>query len=92
MSASSGNPYFDMPGGTKQWAYISRTTGRSTGVSLLTSAALDKDYNLVGANGGSPKAGPTWNFWRLAVPYAALPRDDSKNFSPRIGFASRPNR
>ncbi|MCU1242154.1 MAG: TonB-dependent receptor, partial [Candidatus Acidoferrum typicum] len=87
MSASSGNPYFDMPGGTKQLGLYFQDDWRVTNrLTLNLGVRWDKDYNLVGA---AAIAGSRTFEELTAVgsPYAKLPHDDNKDFSPRIGFA-----
>jgi len=87
MSASSGNPYFDMPGGTKHLGLFFQDDWKVTHrLSLNLGVRWDKDFNLIGA---SAIAGSR-TFQELAAigsPYASLPHDDDHDFSPRIGFA-----
>ncbi|PYT52338.1 MAG: hypothetical protein DMG43_12030, partial [Acidobacteria bacterium] len=51
MSASSGDPYFDMPGGTKQLGlYLQDDWKLTKRLTLNLGVRWDKDYNLVGAS------------------------------------------
>jgi outer membrane receptor protein involved in Fe transport len=87
MSGSAGNPYFDMPGGTKQLGVYFQDDWKVTKrLSLNLGLRWDKDFNLVGA---SAIAGSR-TFEELQAinsPYAHLSHDDDLDFSPRIGFA-----
>jgi Carboxypeptidase regulatory-like domain/TonB dependent receptor len=87
MSGSSGNPYFDMPGGTKQLGIFLQDDLKVTRrLSLNLGVRWDKDFNLIGA---SAIAGSRTYQELVAIgsPYAKLPHDDNYDFSPRIGFA-----
>jgi hypothetical protein len=87
MSASAGNPYFDMPGGTKQlglffqddWKFTKRLT-------VNLGVRWDKDYNLIGAS-AIAQSRTFLELQAIGSPYAKLSHDDNKDFSPRIGFA-----
>jgi outer membrane receptor protein involved in Fe transport len=87
MAASSGNPYFDMPGGTKQLGIYFQDDWKATKrLTLNLGVRWDKDFNLVGASAIQGSR----TFQELAAigsPYAKLSHDDNKDFSPRIGFA-----
>jgi len=87
MSASAGDPYFDMPGGTKQLGlYLQDDWKVTKKLSLNFGVRWDKDFNLVGA---SAIANSRTYLELLAIgsPYAKLAHDDNKDFSPRVGFA-----
>ena len=87
MSGSAGNPYFDMPGGTKQLGLYFQDDWKVTKrLSLNLGVRWDKDFNLVGA---SAIAGSRTFLELQAInsPFAHLSHDDNKDFSPRIGFA-----
>jgi outer membrane receptor protein involved in Fe transport len=87
MAGSAGNPYFDMPGGTKQLGLYFQDDWKVTKrLSLNLGVRWDKDFNLVGASAISGSR----TFQELQAinsPYAHLSHDDNKDFSPRIGFA-----
>jgi outer membrane receptor protein involved in Fe transport len=87
MAASSGNPYFDMPGGTKQLGIYFQDDWKATKrLTLNLGVRWDKDFNLVGAS--AIQGSRTFQeLAAIASPYAKLPHDDNKDFSPRIGFA-----
>jgi outer membrane receptor protein involved in Fe transport len=87
MSASSGNPYFDMPGGTKQLGLFLQDDWKVTQrLSLNLGVRWDKDFNLIGA---SAIAGSRTfqELQAIGSPFAKLPDGDDHDFSPRIGFA-----
>jgi outer membrane receptor protein involved in Fe transport len=90
MSASSGNPYFDMPGGTKQLGlYFQDDWKVNRKLSLNLGVRWDKDYNLVGAS-AIANSRTYLALQAIGSPYAKLPHDDNKDFSPRLGFAYDP--
>src|SRR3989449_2253917 len=87
MSASSGDPYFDMPGGTKQLGlYLQDDWKLTKRLTLNLGVRWDKDYNLVGAS-AIAKSRTYLELLAIGSPYAKLAHDDDKDFSPRVGFA-----
>jgi len=87
MSASSGNPYFDMPGGTKQLGLFLQDDWKVTRrLTVNLGVRWDKDYNLIGAS-AIAKSRTYLELLAISSPYAKLSHDDNKDFSPRIGFA-----
>jgi hypothetical protein len=88
MSATAGNPYFNLPGGAKMlgtyfqddWRYNRRLT-------FNLGLRWDKDFNLIGTQ--SQGNSRTYQFLKaINNPAArALPHDDSRDFSPRVGVA-----
>jgi len=87
MSQSVGNPYFDMPGGTKQLGlYFQDDWKVNRKLSLNLGVRWDKDYNLIGAS-AIANSQTFKELTAIGSPYAKLPSDDNKDFSPRIGFA-----
>src|SRR2546423_13353995 len=87
MAASGGDPYFDMPGGTKQLGFYFQDDWKITKrLTLNLGARWDKDFNLVGAS-AIAKSRTYLELLAIGSPYAKLAHDDNKDFSPRIGFA-----
>jgi len=87
MAASAGNPYFDMPGGTKQLGLYFQDDWRVTRrLTLNLGVRWDKDFNLVGAS-AIAKSRTYLELLAIGSPFAVLAHDDNKDFSPRVGFA-----
>jgi outer membrane receptor protein involved in Fe transport len=87
MAGSAGNPYFDMPGGTKQLGlYLQDDWKITKRLTANLGVRWDKDYNLVGAS-AIAKSRTYLELVAINSPYAKLSHDDNKDFSPRVGFA-----
>src|SRR5882762_7659930 len=87
MAASAGDPYFDMPGGTKQLGLYFQDDWKVTRrLTMNMGVRWDKDYNLVGAS-AIAKSRTYLELLAIGSPFAKLAHDDNKDFSPRVGFA-----
>src|SRR3984885_10243383 len=87
LSGSAGNPYFDMPGGTKQLGLYFQDDWKVTKrLSLNLGVRWDKDFNLVGAS-AIAKSRTYLELLAIDSPFARLSHDDNRDFSPRVGFA-----
>jgi len=86
MSISVGDPYFNLNG--KQLGLYAQDDWKvNRRLTLNLGLRWDKDFNLIGAS--AIKNSRTFEeLSAIGSPYASsLPKDDNKDFSPRIGFA-----
>lgn len=88
MTIAIGDPYFNLPGGAKMFGvYFQDDWKARRNLTLNLGMRWDKDFNLIGTQAQAR------NRTYLALkainhPSArSLPKDDSRDFSPRVGFA-----
>lgn len=91
MSIANGDPATNVPGGTKQLGFYFQDDWKaSRKLTLNLGIRWDKDFNMVGgasiANSAAYKELRALNS-PISNPFLTAPSDDSKNFSPRVGFA-----
>ncbi|MDQ5846939.1 MAG: carboxypeptidase regulatory-like domain-containing protein, partial [Acidobacteriota bacterium] len=88
MGIAIGDPYFNLPGGAKMFGvYFQDDWKVSRNFTLNLGMRWDKDFNLIGTK--AQERSRTYLALK-AINHAAaasLPKDDSNDFSPRVGFA-----
>jgi hypothetical protein len=88
FATTNGDPYFNLPGGDKQFgAYVQDDWQVTHSLTLNLGMRWDRDFNLIG--GAAQEKNRTYLLLRaIGSPYARrLPTDDNHGWGPRLGFA-----
>lgn len=85
IAETAGNPYFDLS--TKMFGLYFQDDWKVTRrLTVNLGVRWDRDFNLVGGSAqGNSRAYQLLK--AIGNPYAGIPNDDKKDFSPRVGFA-----
>ena len=88
MTIAIGDPYFNLPGGAKMFGVYFQDDWKATrNLTLNLGMRWDKDFNLIGTK-AQERSRTYLALKAINHPAAAsLPKDDSNDFSPRVGFA-----
>jgi len=87
MGISNGDPKEDLPGGAKMLGlYFQDTWKTSRKLTLDLGMRYDRDFNLMATN--AQAGSRTFQLLKaINSPFAGIPDDYKKGFSPRVGFA-----
>jgi hypothetical protein len=85
MSATSGDPTFQLS--TKMFGVYFQDDWKVTHrLTLDLGLRWDKDFNLIGGT-AQDQSRTFQELQAIGSPFAGVPHDDNKDFSPRVGFA-----